>query len=269
MALKSALYDFTSSRDFYREATTAAGLPMHQSLVLRYIELQALIISPVAPHWADHIYQEVLQKSSTIQTALWPEVPAPNPSLTATREYVRATSSAITSAEAAQQKRKDKGKNISFDPKLPKKLTIFFAASYPAWQSDYISIVRDSFKGLSFDEKQLNTRVQAKGKQEMKKGMPFVQNLKKRLLSGEKGDVVFERKLAFVEGEVLEKMVRGLRRTTGCKVVEVVKVEGEEADKRGIVVVGEKEGEERKELPSVSGSAVPGSPSFHFENIEI
>ncbi len=103
----------------------------------------------------------------------------------------------------------------------------------------------------------------------MKKGMPFVQNLKKRLLSGEKGDIVFERKLAFVEGEVLEKMVRGLRRTTGCKVVEVVKVEGEEADKRGIVVVGEKEGEERKELPSVSGSAVPGSPSFHFENIEI
>jgi len=43
LALKSALYDFTSARDFYREACTAAGIKMHRDLVLRYIELQALI----------------------------------------------------------------------------------------------------------------------------------------------------------------------------------------------------------------------------------
>lgn len=102
----------------------------------------------------------------------------------------------------------------------------------------------------------------------MKKGMPFVQNLKKRLLNGEKGDVVFERKLAFVEGEVLEKMVKGLMKTTGCKIVEVVRVEGEEAEKKGVVVAGAKEGEERRELPNSANQAVPGSPSFHFENIK-
>lgn len=242
---------------------------MHRSLILRYIELQALIISPIAPHWADYIYQEVLHKPSTIQNALWPNVPAPNPGLTATRQYVRATSSAITSAEAAQQKKKDKGKATSFDPKKAKKLTIFFAAEYPAWQTDYISIVRDSFDALNirFDEKALNTRVQAKGKQEMKKGMPFVQNLKKRLMNGEKGDVVFERELAFVEAAVLEKMVGGLIRTTGCRVVEVIKVKGEGDEREGTVIVGENEGEKRKELPNVAAQAVPGSPSFDFENI--
>ena len=62
LALKSALYDFTGCRDFYREATAAAGVGMHHDLVLRYIEFQALLLTPIAPHWSDHIWQEVLQK---------------------------------------------------------------------------------------------------------------------------------------------------------------------------------------------------------------
>ena len=67
---------------------------------------------------------------------------------------------------------------------------------------------------------------------------------------------------------MLVKMVRGLRRATGCKVVEVVQVEGEEGEKVGTVMVGEGEGGQRTELPPVSGNATPGNPSFHFENIE-
>lgn len=59
-ALKSALYDFTGCRDFYREATTAAGVSMHRNLVMHYIELQALLLTPIAPHWADYMWQEVL-----------------------------------------------------------------------------------------------------------------------------------------------------------------------------------------------------------------
>ena len=102
----------------------------------------------------------------------------------------------------------------------------------------------------------------------MKRAMPFVQSLKKRLLAGEKPEEVFERKLAFDEEEVLVKMVKGLRRTTGCKIVEVVRVvEGVEG---AVVVAGadEEEGKKRDEVPSVAGQATPGSPTFHFENIE-
>ena len=268
-ALKAALYDFTSSRDFYREATAAAGIGMHANLVRRYIELQALLITPIAPHWADYIYQEVLHHDSTVQNALWPTIPAPDPSLTAAREYVRATSSNITSAEALQQKRKDKGKATTFDPKKPKKLSIFFAASFPAWQDGYIALVRENFDALkvSVNEKVVGETLKAKGGKEMKKAMPFVQGLKKRLYAGEKQETVFERKLPFVEAEVLRQMVNGLKRTTGCKLIEVVEVEGEEGEKKGKVIAGDEVAEGRENLPPAAGSAVPGSPSFHFENI--
>lgn len=62
MALKSALYDFTSARDFYREVATGAGVGMHRDLVLRYIEIQALLLAPIAPHWSEHVWLEVLKK---------------------------------------------------------------------------------------------------------------------------------------------------------------------------------------------------------------
>lgn len=276
LALKSALYDFTSARDFYREACTAASIKMHRDLILRYIELQALLLAVIAPHWSEYIWLEVLKKPTTIQNALWPVVPAPVASLTAEREYVRATSSNITSAEAAQQKKKAKGKDISFDPKLPKKLTIFSASKFPAWQEKYIDIVRGVFdeKTMTINDKDLQSKI-PKGP-DMKKAMPFVQGLKKRLLSGENPSNVFERKLAFNEIETLLAMVPGLKKAAGLKVVEIVQVaeggkEGKTVGGGGGIppgVAGEKEGRVVTGLPPNAEAAVPGVPTFNFENVE-
>lgn len=264
LALKSALYDFTSARDFYREASVAAGLKMHKDLILQYIELQALLLTVIAPHWSEYIWLEVLHKPSTVQNELFPVVPEPIAALTAAREYVRNTSSNITSAEASQQKKKAKGKDIGYDLKKPKKLTIFAAAKFPAWQEKYIDLVREAWdpvkKGV--DDKDLNAKMKSMG--DMKKPMPFVQGLKKRLLAGEKADLVFNRKLAFNEIETLKNMVPGLKKAAGLTVVELVEMA--EGGKSGKVV-----GEEREipGLPPNAEQAVPGVPTFHFENVEV
>jgi leucyl-tRNA synthetase len=66
LALKSGLYDFTSARDTYRESAIAAGVGMNKDVVLRYIELQALMLAPIAPHWSEYIWLEILKKVSHI-----------------------------------------------------------------------------------------------------------------------------------------------------------------------------------------------------------
>ena len=264
LALKSVFYDFIGTRDFYREATTLAGIGMQADLVARYVELQALMLTPIAPHWCDYIWQEVLKRPESIQMATWPTINKPSPSLSAAREYVRLTSSSITSAEAAQLKKKGKGKNIAYDPKLPKKLSIFAAASYPAWQQKYIDMVRDFENSGLGDEKELVAKVGKMG--ETKKAMPFVQGLRRRLKGGESASIVFERKLPFDEAAVLTEMVIGLKKVTGCKLIEVVMVG--EGGKAGDVVVGEGKGQKRKDLPQMAENAVPGNPSFYFENLE-
>lgn len=44
---------------------------MHRDVILRYIELQALIIAPIAPHWAEYIWLEVLKKVNWIWILLF------------------------------------------------------------------------------------------------------------------------------------------------------------------------------------------------------
>lgn len=265
LALKAAYYDFSNARDFYREACNAAGIKMHKDLVLKYIELQALVMCVITPHWSEYIWLEVLKKPETIQKGLYPEVPAAKPALTAAREYVRNTSSNINSAESTQQKRAAKGKLSTFDPKKPKKLTVFVTDRFPAWQEKYIDLVRENWDAASntqkIDDKELNGRIGKMG--EMKKAMPFVQSIKKRLRDGEPASSVLERRLAFDEKKTLVAMVPGLKRTAGLAAVEIVEVA--EGSKKGVNLL---DGREVDVTAPVADSAVPGQPSFFFENVE-
>ncbi|KAF2711963.1 leucyl-tRNA synthetase [Pleomassaria siparia CBS 279.74] len=262
-ALKSGYYDFTAARDFYREASKAAGLGMHEDLTKRYIELQALLLTPIAPHWADYIWQEVLGKTDTIQNALYPKVVDTVPSLTATREYVKLTSTNITSAEGVQVKRLAKGKQALFDPKKEKKITIYAAKSWPEWQKKYLDLLRNAYPNI--DIKSISKTVE---KSESKKAMPFINGLKRRLDAGETPDVVLDRQLAFDELATLRAMVSGLKQTVQkCVAVEIVSVD--EGGKTGTVILEDgSKGEGRKELPPNAVQAEPGSPTFAFENVE-
>lgn len=266
LALKAGLYDFTNARDFYREACNSAGIKLHKDLALRYIELQALLLTVVAPHWSEYIWLEVLKKPETVQNALFPTVPATDASLTAAREYVRGTSSNINSAEQAQLKRKLKGKETAFDAKKPKKLSIFVTDKFPAWQEKYIDLLRDEWDQSANkfkDEKALTAKIGKMG--EMKKAMPFVQAFKRRLQAGEPAEKVLERKLAFDELAILKGMIPGLKKTAGLKVIEIIQVE--EGGKKGKIVAGDGEGDKEGLQPQAE-SAVPGSPSFALENVE-
>ena len=266
-AVKSGLYDFLGARDFYRQVTNSAGVGMHHDLVKRYIELQALMVTVVAPHWAEHIWLEVLKKESTIQHARWPDVPDQKADLTAAREYVRTTSSNITSAEGAQLKKMQKGKQVSYDPKQAKRLSIFCALKYPSWQDNVIEVVRQNFADLKLDVGAVSKAIP---KQESKRAMPFVQQLKKSLETGLAPEKVFERKLGFDEVQVLGEMVPGLKATVQkCEVVEVVVVE--EGGKEGKIVAGTagvEVGKVRDGLPPPAESAIPGQPTFFFENVQ-
>ena len=62
-ALKTGLFDFQNARSWYREVT--AG-DVHYALIHQFIESQALLLAPIAPHWSDYIWREVLKKVYTL-----------------------------------------------------------------------------------------------------------------------------------------------------------------------------------------------------------
>jgi leucyl-tRNA synthetase len=228
----------------------------------KYVELQALVISTIAPHWAEYMWIEVLGKDSSIQLARWPQVPNSDRGVSAMREYVKGTSSSITSAEAQASKKMAKGKTTMFDPRKPKQLTVFVAKDWPSWQEKYVELVRKMLEENKISDgpgsdKELNAQVaKMAGKgPEMKKAVPFAKGLKSAVVvassSEDKKRVLDERKLAFDEVDLLGEMRKGLMKTTGCKDVIVKEVaEGEQG------------------LPPMADNAVPGQPGFLFENVE-
>ncbi|KAF8469119.1 leucyl-tRNA synthetase [Kalaharituber pfeilii] len=273
MALKDGFYEFQAARDSYREACTAANIAMHKELIFRFVEWQALMIAPIAPHWAEYIWLELLKKDISIQYALFPKPIAPvSVPLSGALDYVRTISSKITSAESAQLKKATKGKVLSYDPKKPKKLSIYVALSFPSWQEKYIGLVREHFDTLTLtvDDAKLKPAIAKMG--EMKKAMPFVQALKQRLvIAKEDPQTVFDRKLVFDEVKTLGEVLPVLKRVTGCKAVEIVVLE--EGGKKGRKVPDEgkgnwEEGEIVEGLSNASEGAVPGNPGFALENVE-
>jgi leucyl-tRNA synthetase len=175
--------------------------------------------------------------------------------------YVRNTTSAIGSAEGAQQKKLAKGKATTFDPKKDKKLTIYCAKNWPAWQAKYIDVITKQLDTLGLvDTKELGKSID---KAEMKKAMPFVQMLKKKLDGGEGREQVLERKMAFEEEEVLVKMVPMLKASV-TKLVEVVVVSVGESGKEGTVVGN---GDKVEGLGLAAQGAEPGNPGFEFTNV--
>ena len=202
-----------------------------------------------------------LSKGKIGQDIIFPTVSPSNPTLTSASNYVRQIQSSIGAAEGAQQKRLAKGKTASYDPKVDKKLTIFVAKCFPSWQQKYIDLVRRLFNGMTLDIKEVTKHI---NKAEMKKAMPFVQNLKKQLENAEEKTKVFDRDLGFEEVEVLKEMIPGLRATVmKLKKVDIVLVE--EGAKNGVKLSDGKE-ENLRELPPLAASAEPGSPSFEFSN---
>ncbi|KAL2886919.1 Leucine--tRNA ligase, cytoplasmic [Ceratocystis lukuohia] len=259
LALK-CIYEFFNARDFYREACTAAGIPLHLDLVERWIRNLALLMNPLAPHFAEFLWIEILKESGSIQTQRFPDLSEADASLTAAREYIKNISSAVNSAESAQLKKKAKGKEVSFDPSKPKKLTIFINTKFPEWQQKYVDLLSEMWDPAtrSLDEKALMGRVSKMG--EMKKAMPFTQTIKKRLQAGEDA---LNRTLLFDEADILVKTIPSLKRSAGLKEVDIVRVleggkKGERVTDGAEVDIG---------VPSAE-NAVPGNPSYNFENVE-
>lgn len=108
----------------------------------------------------------------------------------------------------------------------------------------------------------MNDKIKTMG--EAKKAMPFVKQLQKRLEAGEEASVVLERKLAFDEQATLLEMVSGLKRTTGFSKIVIVHVLEGTAKGKDLT----NGGKEIDIVSPIAQNAVPGSPSFLFENHE-
>ncbi|GAA5823953.1 hypothetical protein JCM11251_003356 [Rhodosporidiobolus azoricus] len=257
-ALKVGFYQLLSARDLYQVATASEG-GMHVELALRFIRVQALLITPIAPHVAEHLWSTVLGESSSIQTAAFPQPDAPvDPATSAAAEYVRSKVKEIRDAELsfAKKKAKGKGANASFDPSKPKACKVWVAKNFPAWQEEAVEMVKQAWTGEKVDDAKVKEALIAKGLIKDKRYMPFIAVLKKRIATLGY-ETAINRQVLFSESDVLTAAMPYIKRTLGMDNIEVLQTDSELA----------KDGTPGYVQPIVE-AAEPGAPGIVLFNTE-
>ncbi|EPY50222.1 cytoplasmic leucine-tRNA ligase Lrs1 [Schizosaccharomyces cryophilus OY26] len=270
-ALKNCFYDFQNARDWYREVTADRG--MHRDLVMRWIEAQVLMLAPFTPHWSEHLWLAALKKPTSIHVSgRFPRASGPvNSALSNSLQYVRTLTKLIREAEAGQLKRQKKGKGMLFDPSKPKRLSIFVADKFPEWQAQYVSLLQNYYNEAEnkFDDKAIISNVDKKA---MKVAMPFIQQFKQSVINrGEHvpASSIFSRELGFNELDVLQEVKPYLIGNVGIKELRIVRVQKRADDSSpitGLVENGPEAGS-AIEIAANFANAVPGQPTFLFENV--
>lgn len=154
---------------------------MHADLVRHWVRASVLLVTPIAPHFAEHVWTTILDEQKSVQLALWPEPSKPvDRAIIQSGQYMRGTIKTIRDAELAMLKKMGKSKNTPFDPKKPKSVRIYVATTFPEWQTRCVKIVEEAYDAEKdkVDDKKVRDLLMKEGLIKDKRAMPFAQLFK-------------------------------------------------------------------------------------------
>ncbi|RZC35227.1 leucine--tRNA ligase, cytoplasmic, partial [Asbolus verrucosus] len=243
-ALRTGFFELQSARDKYRELCLDG---MHADLIVRFIEVQALLLAPICPHVSEQIWK-LLGKKTSIFKAAWPQVGQIDEIKIKSSEYLMETAHSFR-VHLKTYLQGIKSKSNPNPPPVPKPdvLNIWVAKTFPIWQSCILTTLKSHYeKSKKFpDNKVLATEFGSKPelKKYMKRVMPFVQATREKV--EQLGPKALALTLEFNEAEVLKNNSVYLANTLNVDEVVVKYTDDEEAE------------EKMKEC-------CPGSPFVHF-----
>lgn len=263
-ALKNGFYTLLAARDSYRDATSHDG-GMHLDLVNSFVRIQALLLAPIAPHVAEHMWSTILAEPTSIQNAQWPKQEKVDTVVLEQATFIRSTLRAVREAEGGYQKKKSKAKKAGeFDITKPKGLKIYVSRSFPAWQEEVVQLVKSSMTAEGVvDDAALKKGMADKGMGKEKRAMPFAATLKvslsfllaltstddslvtQRTIENDGVEVAFNRASPFDEVEILATAMPYLKRTLAIELIDVVPVENAQEGELGYDKVSVEKAEPR------------------------
>ncbi|XP_015775131.1 PREDICTED: leucine--tRNA ligase, cytoplasmic-like isoform X2 [Acropora digitifera] len=210
-ALKTGFYELQAARDRYRENCL---LGMHKDLVFRFVEVQTLLLTPICPHLAEHLW-ELMGKSESVMNASWPVTGSVDYPLLKSADYLAACAHEFRVRIKAMMNPEGKKKDAA-PPSKPNHGVIFVASAYPPWQHVTLNNLKEMYHELGGnfpDNRDIMIRMKTvpEVRSAMKKLMPFVQHVKECVESD--GPSALETTLQFDERQVLEENKAFLSKT--------------------------------------------------------
>ena len=187
-------------RDAYRDWCAKSNVPMHAGLLVEYARVQAQLLAPVCPHFAHHVWVDVLKETTAIR---WPEERPVDKALSRTYGFLRG---------AARSLRLDSAKELkSLKGKKPVGAYVYVATTYNDWRKAVLRTARDLCRGTLVEKRELLGALK-KDPQFAKDG-PFAKQAKLAMQFGsfqhdfalEVGLGAFDDTLPFSQMDILEQ----------------------------------------------------------------
>jgi leucyl-tRNA synthetase len=70
--LKKCFFDARICRDLYREWGARCNIPLHEEVCMRFINSMVVMMSPICPHWSEHLWVNILGNPESVCKTRWP-----------------------------------------------------------------------------------------------------------------------------------------------------------------------------------------------------
>ena len=126
-------------RNSYRDACSKMGVPMTKSLLLRFIELEAVMLAPIVPHWSDNLWRFTLHKTASLWKNSWPAMQPVDAVLSRSNDFVK------KNLRLLREFINKKPKKLPANWHRPNKLFVYCAREYHPWQQFALSVLRECY----------------------------------------------------------------------------------------------------------------------------
>ena len=192
-ALIHCFYELRSARDAYRLRIGVDN--MNKSLIERFIEIQALMMTPLAPHWSEQLWS-LLGHEGFIVHASFPVAGPVNEVLLKQEAFITKVREEFGKKITSTKSRKEVNTGI-----------VYVATDYPEWHKQTVAILEqlyDEGNGV-IDSKKALGKLKANSaiKKHMKVAVPLVKSIAERVAT--EGKEALNLKSPFDEKAFLEE----------------------------------------------------------------
>ncbi|MCO5586503.1 hypothetical protein L7F22_040443 [Adiantum nelumboides] len=125
-ALKTGFYNLQSARDKYRVSCIELG--MKRDLVYRYISVETQLLTPICPHFAEHVWSSILGRKGFAVLAKWPAAAPTDLTLQQANAYLQGTIAHFRKLLQKQVK--------------TQKAAVFVAEMYEGWKEECLKVLQ-------------------------------------------------------------------------------------------------------------------------------
>ncbi|KAH7279053.1 hypothetical protein KP509_37G003200 [Ceratopteris richardii] len=141
-ALKTGFYDLQTARDEYRLSCGATG--MHKDLIFRFMDVQTRLLTPICPHYAEHVWSSILNRKGFAIHAAWPTASSPDLTLQKANKYLQETIILFRKLLQKQTVTK-KGKVPVVGDSKPSIGLVYVAEKYDGWKEECLNVLKQCF----------------------------------------------------------------------------------------------------------------------------